>query len=79
MRPIELIVEGFTSFRTRQTLDFSSLDLFAITGATGAGSVGGDCASGNGPAEGWMTTCWIGGGGSGGGRGNGSAGAGRGQ
>jgi exonuclease SbcC len=37
MRPIELIVEGFTSFRTRQILDFSSLDLFAITGATGAG------------------------------------------
>ncbi len=37
MRPIELIVEGFTSFRTRQTLDFTSLDLFAITGATGAG------------------------------------------
>ena len=37
MRPIELIVEGFTSFRTRQVLDFSSLDLFAITGATGAG------------------------------------------
>ncbi|TYQ25595.1 SMC family ATPase [Pseudanabaena sp. UWO311] len=37
MRPIELTVEGFTSFRTRQTLDFSSLDLFAITGATGAG------------------------------------------
>ncbi|PZO36451.1 MAG: hypothetical protein DCF19_21300 [Pseudanabaena frigida] len=37
MRPIELIVEGFTSFRTRQVLDFSGLDLFAITGATGAG------------------------------------------
>jgi exonuclease SbcC len=37
MRPIELIVEGFTSFRSRQVLDFSSLDLFAITGATGAG------------------------------------------
>jgi exonuclease SbcC len=37
MRPIELIVEGFTSFRTRQVLDFSNLDLFAITGATGAG------------------------------------------
>ncbi len=37
MRPIELIVEGFTSFRTRQVLDFSSLDLFAITGSTGAG------------------------------------------
>jgi exonuclease SbcC len=37
MRPLELIVEGFTSFRTRQLLDFTSLDLFAITGATGAG------------------------------------------
>ncbi len=37
MRPIELIVEGFTSFRTRQVLDFASLDLFAITGSTGAG------------------------------------------
>jgi exonuclease SbcC len=37
MRPIELIVEGFTSFRSRQVLDFSNLDLFAITGATGAG------------------------------------------
>jgi DNA repair protein SbcC/Rad50 len=37
MRPIELTVEGFTSFRTRQVLDFTSLDLFAITGATGAG------------------------------------------
>ena len=37
MRPIELIVEGFTSFRSRQVLDFTSLDLFAITGATGAG------------------------------------------
>jgi len=37
MRPLELIVEGFTSFRTRQVLDFTSLDLFAITGPTGAG------------------------------------------
>jgi len=37
MRPIELIVEGFTSFRARQTLSFVDLDLFAITGATGAG------------------------------------------
>jgi len=37
MRPLELIVEGFTSFRSRQVLDFTSLDLFAITGATGAG------------------------------------------
>jgi len=37
MRPIQLTLEGFTSFRKRQTLDFSSLDLFAITGATGAG------------------------------------------
>ena len=37
MRPIKLIVEGFTSFRTKQELDFTELDLFAITGATGAG------------------------------------------
>ena len=37
MRPIRLTVEGFTSFRTRQTIDFTDLDLFAITGATGAG------------------------------------------
>lgn len=37
MRPLKLTLEGFTSFRCRQILDFSTLDLFAITGATGAG------------------------------------------
>lgn len=37
MRPIKLTLEGFTSFRTHQSLDFSTLDLFAITGLTGAG------------------------------------------
>ncbi len=37
MRSLELSLEGFTSFRSRQTLDFSNLDLFAITGPTGAG------------------------------------------
>lgn len=37
MRPIKLTVEGFTSFRSRQVIDFNELDLFAITGATGAG------------------------------------------
>src|SRR6476661_9037225 len=37
MRPIKLTVEGFISFRNRQTLDFSQLDLFAIMGKTGAG------------------------------------------
>lgn len=37
MRPLELFLEGFTSFRREQRLDFSELDLFAITGATGAG------------------------------------------
>jgi DNA repair protein SbcC/Rad50 len=37
MRPIELLLEGFTSFRREQRLDFSELDLFAIVGATGAG------------------------------------------
>jgi exonuclease SbcC len=37
MRPLELFLEGFTSFRREQRLDFSELDLFAITGATGSG------------------------------------------
>ncbi len=37
MRPIRLELEGFTSFRQRTVLDFSELDLFAITGPTGAG------------------------------------------
>jgi DNA repair exonuclease SbcCD ATPase subunit len=37
MRPTRLEVEGFTSFRQNVALDFSSLDLFVITGPTGAG------------------------------------------
>jgi DNA repair protein SbcC/Rad50 len=37
MRPLRLEVEGFTSFRDRACLDFAGLDLFAITGPTGAG------------------------------------------
>jgi exonuclease SbcC len=37
MRSLELSLEGFTSFCSHQTLDFSNLDLFAITGPTGAG------------------------------------------
>ncbi|MEI2577719.1 SMC family ATPase [Scytonema sp. PRP1] len=37
MRSLELSLENFTSFRSRQNLDFSNLDLFAITGPTGAG------------------------------------------
>lgn len=37
MRPVRLEVEGFTSFREHTELDFTGLDLFAITGATGAG------------------------------------------
>ena len=37
MRPLELAIEGFTSFRSAQRIDFSPLDLFAITGPTGAG------------------------------------------
>jgi len=37
MRPLELSLSGFTSFRDEQHLDFSQLDLFAITGPTGAG------------------------------------------
>ena len=37
MRPHKLTLEGFTSFREKLELDFTGLDLFAITGPTGAG------------------------------------------
>jgi exonuclease SbcC len=37
VRPHKLTLEGFTSFRDRLELDFTGLDLFAITGPTGAG------------------------------------------
>ena len=37
MRPLALTIEGLTSFRTTQEIDFSELDLFVITGPTGAG------------------------------------------
>jgi exonuclease SbcC len=37
VRPLRLEVEGFTSFKTKVVVDFSGLDLFAITGPTGAG------------------------------------------
>jgi exonuclease SbcC len=37
VRPLRVVLEGFTSFRERLEVDFSGLDLFAITGPTGAG------------------------------------------
>ncbi len=37
MKPLRLAIEGFTSFRGRVAIDFAGLDLFAITGPTGAG------------------------------------------
>lgn len=37
MRPLHLTLDGFTSFRAPVEIDFSALDLFAITGPTGAG------------------------------------------
>ncbi len=37
MRPLLLEVEGFTCFTRRQVVDFSGLEIFAITGATGSG------------------------------------------
>ena len=37
MKPVKLELKGFTSFREKTSLDFSGLDLFAITGPTGAG------------------------------------------
>jgi exonuclease SbcC len=37
VRPLRLEVEGLTAFRERQSIDFASLDLFAISGPTGSG------------------------------------------
>ncbi|MFQ4138998.1 AAA family ATPase [Nodosilinea sp. PGN35] len=37
MKPIELTLTGFTSFREKTRIDFSKLDIFSITGPTGAG------------------------------------------
>ncbi|QSB06347.1 AAA family ATPase [Natronoglycomyces albus] len=37
MRPIRLDVEGFGSYNRSVTLDFTGVDFFALTGATGAG------------------------------------------
>jgi exonuclease SbcC len=37
VRPLKLVVEGFTSFRDKVEIDFTRLDLFAVTGPTGAG------------------------------------------
>ena len=37
MRPVSLRIEGFTCFKREQVVDFDGLDLFAISGQTGAG------------------------------------------
>src|SRR5204863_56017 len=37
MRPVRLELEGFTAFRSRTELDLADVDLFALTGPTGAG------------------------------------------
>ncbi|HET9225171.1 MAG TPA: AAA family ATPase, partial [Thermoanaerobaculia bacterium] len=37
MRPVRLTIEGLACFREKQEVDFSALDLFAISGPTGAG------------------------------------------
>lgn len=37
MRPLSLTIEGFTAFRERQEINFEPLELFVITGPTGAG------------------------------------------
>jgi exonuclease SbcC len=37
VRPLSLTIEGFTAFRERQEIDFEPLELFVITGPTGAG------------------------------------------
>lgn len=37
MRPLALTIEGLTAFRSPQQISFAELDLFVITGPTGAG------------------------------------------
>jgi exonuclease SbcC len=37
VRPLTLELQGFTAFRDRQTISLADLDLFVITGPTGAG------------------------------------------
>jgi exonuclease SbcC len=37
VRPLRLELDGFTAFRERQDVDFEELELFVITGPTGAG------------------------------------------
>ena len=37
MRPLKLALDGFTAFREREEVDFEPLELFVITGPTGAG------------------------------------------
>lgn len=37
MRPIRLVVEGFTAFRDTAEVDFSGVDFFALVGPTGSG------------------------------------------
>ena len=37
MRPVHLTIEGLACFRKKQEIDFRPLDLFAISGPTGAG------------------------------------------
>src|ERR671936_2932082 len=37
MRPLRLELKGFTAFREPATIDFTDLDVFAISGPTGSG------------------------------------------
>ena len=37
MRPLRIELQGFTAFRDRQVVSMEDLDLFVITGPTGAG------------------------------------------
>jgi exonuclease SbcC len=37
MRPLAMRLKGFTAFRDEQSIDFSDLDLFALSGPTGSG------------------------------------------
>ena len=37
MRPVQLDMDGFASFRDQATVDFTDADYFALVGPTGSG------------------------------------------
>ena len=39
MRPVRLVLEGFSAFRDRAEIDLADTELFALVGPTGSGVI----------------------------------------